>query len=71
MQRRKNESLLTLILLDLGERIEYARMLIPPSVEHHEAVMALLSERGLESFRDNISQSLLDAVRYIVVRKAL
>ncbi|KAF2655535.1 hypothetical protein K491DRAFT_426798 [Lophiostoma macrostomum CBS 122681] len=71
MQRRKNETLLALILLDLGERIEYARMNILPSVEHYKAAMALVLERDLESFRDDMSQSLLNAVRYIVVRKAL
>jgi hypothetical protein len=69
--RRKNETLLALILLDLGERIDYARSLIPSSVEHHNAAMALISERGPESFRDSVSQSLLDATRYSVIRKAL
>lgn len=70
-QRRKNETLLALILLDLGERIEYARLLIPSSVEHHHAAIALIAERPPESFRDHVSQSLLDAARYIIIRKAL
>lgn len=71
IQRRKNETLLALILLDLGERIEYARTLTPSSVEHHIAAMALVSERGPESFRDYVSQCLLDATRYSVLQKAL
>lgn len=70
-QRRKNETLLALILLDLGERMEYARTLMPSSVEHHIAAVALISDRGPESFRDYVSQSLLDATRYSVLRKAL
>ena len=71
LRSQTNEILLALILLDLGERMEYIRSSDGSCVGHCPAAVALISKRAPESFQDDISQILLNAARHSAIRTSL